>query len=81
VAERLQKLGHTLQAAGNHYNRAVTSLTGKQGLAGKVERFQQLSTTANKTMPALEPLHSDIESERLAMVLAEQMPPASDGQQ
>jgi hypothetical protein len=32
-------------------------------------------------MPALEPLHSDIESERLAMVLAEQMPPASDGQQ
>ncbi|WP_232059334.1 DNA recombination protein RmuC [Kineobactrum salinum] len=75
MAERLQKLGQTLQAAGNHYNRTVTSLTGKQGLAGKVERFQQLSTTANKTMPSLEPLHNDIETERLDMVLAEQVPP------
>lgn len=78
VAERLQKLGHSLQAAGNHYNRTVISLTGKQGLAGKVERFQQLSTTANKVMPSLEPLHSDIETERLATVLTEHAPPADD---
>ena len=65
VAERLQRLGNTLQAAANHYNSTVISLSGKQGLAGKVERFQGLSTTTSKTMPALEPLHLDIDTDRL----------------
>jgi DNA recombination protein RmuC len=65
VAERLHKLGNTLKAAGNHYNDTVKGLAGKQGLRGKVERFQQLSTRANKSMVELEPLHDDIESERL----------------
>lgn len=64
VAERLQKLGNTLRAAGNHYNDTLKGLVGKQGLHGKVERFQQLSTRANKTMVALEPLHDEIEDER-----------------
>jgi DNA recombination protein RmuC len=65
VAERLQRLGNTLQAAANHYNSTVISLSGKQGLAGKVERFQGLSTTTSKIMPALEPLHLDIDTDRL----------------
>ncbi len=65
VAERLQRLGNSLQAAANHYNSTVTSLGGKQGLAGKVERFQQLSTSTSKNMPALEPLHLDIDTDRL----------------
>lgn len=65
VAERLHKLGNTLKAASNHYNDTVKGLAGKQGLRGKVERFQQLSTRANKSMVELEPLHDDIESERL----------------
>jgi DNA recombination protein RmuC len=65
VAERLHKLGNTLRAANNHYNEAVTGLVGKQGLHGKVERFAQLSTRANKEMVALEPLHDDIETDRL----------------
>ncbi|MEZ5570628.1 MAG: DNA recombination protein RmuC [Halioglobus sp.] len=67
VAERLQKLGNTLKAANNHYNDTVKGLVGKQGLHGKVERFQQLSTRANKEMAALEPIHDDIESERLEL--------------
>lgn len=66
VAERLQRLGNTLQAAANHYNSTVLSLSGKQGLAGKVDRFQQLSTATSKTMPTLEPLHLDIDTDRLA---------------
>ncbi|MFO7551583.1 MAG: DNA recombination protein RmuC [Haliea sp.] len=66
VAERLQRLGNTLQAAANHYNSTVISLSGKQGLAGKVDRFQQLSTATSKNMPALEPLHLDIDTDRLA---------------
>ena len=69
VAERLHKLGHTLRAANNHYNETVTGLIGKQGLHGKVERFQQLSTRANKEMAALEPIHDDIEADRLESVI------------
>lgn len=65
VAERLQKLGNTLKAANNHYNDTVKGLVGKQGLHGKVERFQQLSIKANKDMPALEALHDDLETDRL----------------
>jgi len=69
VAERLHKLGNTLKAASNHYNETVTGLVGKQGLHGKVERFQQLSAKANKEMAALDPIHNDIENDRLALVI------------
>ena len=68
VADRLHKLGNTLKAANNHYNDAVKGLAGKQGLHGKVERFQLLSTRANKEMAALEPIHDDIENNRLESV-------------
>jgi DNA recombination protein RmuC len=68
VAERLHKLGNTLKAANNHYNDTVKGLVGKQGLHGKVERFQQLSTRANKEMAALESIHDDIENDRLEPV-------------
>jgi len=70
VAERLHKLGNTLRAASNHYNDTVKGLVGKQGLHGKVERFQQLSTKANKEMIALEPLLDEIENERLEIAAA-----------
>lgn len=69
VAERLQKLGNTLKAAGNHYNDTVTGLVGQQGLHGKVERFQQLSAKANKEMATLDPIHSEIENDRLSLVV------------
>jgi len=65
VAERLHKLGNTLKSANNHYNQAVKGLAGQQGLHGKVERFRQLSSKASKSMTELEPIHSDIEIERL----------------
>lgn len=68
VAERLQRLGSTLQTAANQYNSTVLSLSGRQGLAGKVDRFQHLSTTTSKQMPTLEPLHLDIDVDRLAAV-------------
>jgi DNA recombination protein RmuC len=65
VADRLNKLGNTLKAANNHYNDTVKGLVGKQGLHGKVERFQLLSTRATKDMVALEPIHDEIENDRL----------------
>jgi len=69
VAERLNKLGNTLKAANNHYNDTVKGLAGKQGLHGKVERFQKLSTKANKDMAKLEPIHDEIENDRLDSVI------------
>ncbi|WP_206046895.1 DNA recombination protein RmuC [Mangrovimicrobium sediminis] len=72
VAERLQRLGATLQTTVKHYNLTLTGLAGQQGLAGKVERFRQLSSKASKQMAELEPIHADIELERLqAFELAE----------
>ncbi|NGM86596.1 DNA recombination protein RmuC [Parapusillimonas sp. SGNA-6] len=68
VAERLRRLGVTLDTVSRHYNETVTALAGQQGLYGKASRFNELSSKANKAMPALEPLHADFESERLALI-------------
>ncbi|MDX1452548.1 MAG: DNA recombination protein RmuC [Oleiphilaceae bacterium] len=72
LAERLAKLGGTLQTANRQYNQTVVALAGQQGLHGKVERFNQLSSKVTKTMPELEPIHSDLELERLEVVRVEQ---------
>lgn len=69
VAERLQKLGNTLNTVNMHYNSAVTAVAGQQGLYGKVNRFTELSAKANKQMPDLEPMHVDIEVQRLQAVI------------
>jgi DNA recombination protein RmuC len=69
VAERLSKLGGTLNTASNHYNNTVTALAGQQGLYGKIDRFSQLSAKVSKTLPVLEPAHMDFESERLSLIV------------
>ncbi len=69
VAIRLQKLGGSLSAASNHYNDTLTSIAGRQGLHGKVERFSQLSSKVSKTMPTLEPINKDLQPERLALII------------
>src|SRR5690606_24316569 len=69
VAERLAKLGNTLQTVSRHYNSTVTALAGQQGLYGKVERFNQLSTRVTKTLPTMEPSHLDFENERLSLIV------------
>jgi len=68
LAERLQKLGGTLLTAGKQYNQTVVALSGQQGLHGKVERFSKLSNKITRTMPELEPMHADIELERLEVI-------------
>jgi DNA recombination protein RmuC len=68
VAERLLKVGTSLKAASNNYNHTVTSLMGQQGLHGKVERFNQLSSKVSKKFPALEATHMDFDTERLALI-------------
>ena len=69
VAERLNKLGGTLNTASNHYNSTVKALAGQQGLYGKVDRFTQLSAKVNKSLPSIEPSHVDFEQERLSLVV------------
>lgn len=71
VAENLKKLGDTLGTVSNHYNRTVTALAGRQGLYGKVSRFNELSAKANKTLPPIEPHHGDYQVERLSLLAAE----------
>ena len=68
IAERLQKLGGTLNTVSNHYNSTVKALVGQQGLYGKVERFGQLSSKVNRSLVELEPSHSDLEMEKLALI-------------
>lgn len=75
VAERMQKLGKTLQSANNHYNQTIKGLAGQQGLHGKIERFRQLSSKASKQLVDLEPIHADIELEKLEAI---ELPPAEE---
>jgi DNA recombination protein RmuC len=65
LADRLLKLGGTLQTASKQYNSAVVALSGQQGLHGKVERFSKISNKITKTMPKLEPIHTDVDLARL----------------
>lgn len=70
VAERLAKLGGTLSTVNTRYNETVTALVGQQGLAGKAERFKDLSAKANKTLPKVELLHNDVDTDKLLIVKA-----------
>lgn len=67
VALRAQDLGKTLNTAGNHYNKLVTGLVGNQGLAGKVERFSELSNKAKKQMVEPEKLTLGGDDSRLQL--------------
>lgn len=64
IAERLTKLGRSLQTVTNHYNDSVTAIVGRQGLYGKVERFGDLAKNANP-LPDIEEIHNDIETHKL----------------
>jgi DNA recombination protein RmuC len=74
VAERLQKLGGSMQSSSKHFNNVLVALAGQQGLHGKVERFKELSIEANRNMPQLDSLHTDFELERVERVLTDRMP-------
>ena len=69
IAERLSKLGNTLNTVNNQYNQTVTSLVGRQGLLGKVERFQQLSTKASQNVPQVVFLQNDLDIARLELLV------------
>jgi len=74
VAERLKKLGNTLQAASNQYNDTVTALAGRQGLYGKAQRFTELSVKTSKHMPDFTPLDIDLHKDRLNIIQPDTTP-------
>lgn len=65
VSERLEKLGRTLNTVSGHYNDTIKAISGKQGLQGKVERFSELSSKANKTMPELSDKQLEFDTKNL----------------
>lgn len=73
VAERLLKLGNTLNTASGHYNEVVKAIGGRQGLHGKVERFAQLSSKVSKSMPNLNEHQRDHDTQLLEV---QPLPPA-----
>jgi DNA recombination protein RmuC len=68
VAIRMKKLGANLSTASNTYNDALKAIVGRQGLHGKVERFEALSNKVSKSMPELEPLHNDLNHETVELI-------------
>jgi DNA recombination protein RmuC len=77
VAEGLRNLGGSLTTVGNHYNKAVVALAGKQGLFGKVEKFEKISAKISKALPDIEPRDFELETGRLDLVLEPIDEPAS----
>lgn len=69
VAESLSSLGGTLNTVSTQYNNTVKAMVGKQGLYGKDERFNKLSTKISKILPQLEAAHMDFEHERLSLIV------------
>ena len=65
MAEHLKKMGESLKAVGGHYNKAVTSLSGRQGLHGKVERFNQLTSKVNQDIPEVNTHNFEFEISKL----------------
>ncbi len=66
LGERMQSLGSAINNAANRYNDALTTIKGKQGLVGKVSRFQSLSQRANKVFPAeLDQINPEVEVAKL----------------
>ena len=68
VAERMESVGASLSQTTKRYNEAVKSLVGRQGLHGKVDRFQTLSTRVSKTFPEnLDVLPDQTDASQLAL--------------
>ena len=65
MAERIAKLGNSLNAATNHYNDSVTALSGNRGLYAKVDRFSSMSSKITRALPELKMLEGQSEVKRL----------------
>jgi len=65
LAERLAKVGGTIETLSTQYNQTIKAIAGKQGLFGKVEKFDKLSSKSMKKMTQLNSLHLDVDKDKL----------------
>ena len=74
LATRFTKLGATLKAASNQYNDTVKTISGNQGLYGKVNRFKLVAKKGAKSLINIEENHLEFDTEKCeAIALDEQI--------
>ena len=69
VAENLNRMGASLSAVNSHFESTARSLTGRQGLRGKVERFGKMSSKVKEKIPEIKPLANEIQPEKLELLV------------
>lgn len=69
VAENLNRMGASLSAVNSHFESTARSLTGRQGLRGKVERFGKMSSKVKEKIPEIKPLTNEIQPEKLELLV------------
>ena len=67
VAENLNRMGASLSAVNSHFESTAKSLTGRQGLRGKVERFGKMSSKVKEKIPEVRPLTNEVQLEKLEL--------------
>ena len=68
VAENLNRMGASLSAVNSHFESTAKSLTGRQGLRGKVERFGKMSSKVREKIPEIKPLANEIQPDKLELL-------------
>ncbi|MGD2171240.1 MAG: DNA recombination protein RmuC [Gammaproteobacteria bacterium] len=69
VADNLNRMGASLSAVNSHFESTAKSLTGRQGLRGKVERFGKMSSKVKEKIPEIKPLANEIQPEKLELLV------------
>lgn len=69
LASRFERLGKNLNTVNNQYNTTLAALVGRQGLYGKMEKFESLSHKVNNQLPLVQPLEAELQTQRLSLVL------------
>ena len=54
LTDNVLKLGTSLNAASNHYNNTVTSISGRSGIQKSVEKFKQIPTKIKSDIPEID---------------------------
>jgi DNA recombination protein RmuC len=75
----MEGVGASLSQTTKRYNEAVTSLVGRQGLHGKVDRFQSLYTRVSKSFPEnLDILPDQTDANQLSLATGKSTPKDDD---
>ena len=74
VAENLNRMGASLSAVNSHFESTAKSLTGRQGLRGKVERFGKMSSKVKEKIPEIKPLANEAQPQKLELLIEPLVP-------